>query len=345
MKIEILAPAGSGESLIAGVRSGANAVYLGGKLFSARRNAGNFNDEELENAIKYCHERNVKVYLTINTAIFDSEMKTAVDFVGKTLSFGIDALIISDLGLINAVKNTYKNAVLHASTQMSVCTSYGAKYLEKLGFCRMVLPREMTKNEIKDISEKTELETEVFVHGALCMCLSGQCRLSAVIGSRSGNRGLCAQPCRLPFSAKANGSADLSLKDLSLIEKIDELCELGVSSLKIEGRMKRPEYVAAAVSDCKKSLENTYTEKDKKELMNVFSRSGFTSGYLKTNSVKICSVSAVKKMFWEHHHNCSNLLKNFTKKKIKTLQSILNSSAKTVKMPFYMPTHSAKKSV
>lgn len=279
MKIEILAPAGSGESLIAGVRSGANAVYLGGKLFSARRNAGNFNDEELENAIKYCHERNVKVYLTINTAIFDSEMKTAVDFVGKALSFGIDALIISDLGLINAVKNTYKNAVLHASTQMSVCTSYGAKYLEKLGFCRMVLPREMTKNEIKDISEKTELETEVFVHGALCMCLSGQCRLSAVIGSRSGNRGLCAQPCRLPFSAKANGSADLSLKDLSLIEKIDELCELGVSSLKIEGRMKRPEYVAVAVSDCKKSLENTYTEKDKKELMNVFSRSGFTSGY------------------------------------------------------------------
>lgn len=280
MKPEILAPAGSMEALIAGVRTGADAVYLGGKLFSARRSAGNFSDEELQEAVRCCHARGVKVHLAINTAVKDSEMAEAAAFAARALKTGVDALIIADPGLIEVIRKTCPDAVLHASTQMNVCTAAGAKKLEALGFSRMVLPREMNKNETEDLKKRTALEIEMFVHGALCMCLSGQCRLSAVIGSRSGNRGACAQPCRLPFSPKGDKKERaLSLKDLSLVEEIGALEKLGINSLKIEGRMKRPEYVAAAVTACKNAEAGQSTPEELRRLAAVFSRSGFTQDY------------------------------------------------------------------
>lgn len=281
MKFEILAPAGSQESLVAGVRCGANAVYLGGKVLNARRNAGNFNDEELEHAVKYCHARNVKVYLTLNTLCSDEEMTEAYELVKHALFSGVDAFIVQDMGTAKMIRDCFPQAKIHASTQMSVMTPEGISALKELGFSRAVLPREMTKSEIAEIRESTDLELEMFVHGALCMSVSGQCYLSAMIGQRSGNRGLCAQPCRLPFSADNSGSFDLSLKDLSLIRQLSELDGLGVLSLKIEGRMKRPEYIAAAVSAIKKAINGDYSVKDEIMLKSIFSRSGFTQGYFK----------------------------------------------------------------
>ena len=277
--MEILAPAGSFESVVAGVRCGANAVYLGAKNFNARRNADNFDDYELKKAVEYCHQRGVKVYQTLNILVSDSEMKLAYETVDRSLSVGIDAFIVQDLGLAKMIKEHFPTARLHASTQCSVNTPQGFKALEKLGFKRAVLPREMSIDEIKEIRSSTDMELEMFVHGALCMCVSGQCYLSAMLGSRSGNRGLCAQPCRLRFSADSSNSHDLSLKDLSLVEHLDEIKALGIASLKIEGRMKRPEYVAAAVTACKKALENTYDKNDSIVLKSVFSRTGFTDGY------------------------------------------------------------------
>ncbi len=279
MKFEILAPAGSQESLIAGVRCGADAVYLGGKVLNARRNAGNFNDEELENAVAYCHQRGVKVYLTMNTLCRDSEMEDAYRLVKKALSYGVDAFIVQDIGVIRMIKACFPNAKLHGSTQMSIITPEGVHALKDLGLSRAVLPREMTAEEIAEIRRKTDLELEMFIHGALCMSVSGQCYLSSVIGQRSGNRGLCAQPCRLSFSADNSKSFDLSLKDLSLIRQLSEIEKLGVISLKIEGRMKRPEYIAAAVTAVKKAIHNEYSIKDEIMLKSVFSRSGFTQGY------------------------------------------------------------------
>ncbi|MBR7061231.1 MAG: U32 family peptidase [Eubacterium sp.] len=279
MNIEILAPCGSRESVFAAVRCGANAVYLGMKDFNARRNADNFDDEQLKEVITYCHARNVKVYITVNTLVSDGEMKTAYKTVETAMRCGADAFIVQDLGLASLIRRSFPEARLHASTQCSVSTPDGFNKLEELGFCRAVLPREMSLEEIRDIRKKTDLELEIFVHGALCMCVSGQCYLSSVLGQRSGNRGLCAQPCRLSFSADNSKSYDLSLKDLSLISHIGEIESAGVISLKIEGRMKRPEYVAAAVTACKKALEGNYSPKQENLLKNVFSRSGFTDGY------------------------------------------------------------------
>lgn len=283
MKFEILAPAGGMESLIAGVRSGANAVYLGGKLFNARRNAGNFDDNELKKAVEYCHQRGVKVYLTLNILVSDNEFEDAYNTVKTALSAGVDGFIIQDIGVAKMIREHFPQAKLHASTQMSIMTPQGVKFAEDAGFSRVVLPREMSLDEIKDIRENTNLELELFVHGALCMCVSGQCYLSSVIGSRSGNRGLCAQPCRLPFSAKGDKNEyALSLKDLSLIEHLKEMD--GITSLKIEGRMKRPEYVSAAVTAIKKAVDGTIADSDTKNLQSVFSRSGFTDGYF-TNTL------------------------------------------------------------
>ncbi len=266
-------------SLIAGVRSGANAVYLGGKLFNARRNAGNFNDEELKTAVEYCHARGVRVYLTLNILVSDGEMKEAYDLVKSALEAGVDAFIVQDIGVAKMIRDHFPTARLHASTQMSIMTPAGVKYAESLGFSRVVLPREMSLGEIREIRKSTDIELEIFVHGALCMCVSGQCYLSSMLGSRSGNRGLCAQPCRLPFTARGNkNDAALSLKDLSLIDDLDKLD--GITSLKIEGRMKRPEYVSAAVTAVKKAVDGTLTDADRKDLRSVFSRSGFTDGYL-----------------------------------------------------------------
>lgn len=280
MKFEILAPAGSMESLVAGVRSGANAVYLGGKMFNARRNAGNFDNDELKTAVEYCHRRGVKVYLTLNIVVSDEEFEGAYDTVKYALSVGVDAFIVQDIGLAKMIKEHFPQAKLHGSTQMSIMTPAGVKYAESLGFSRVVLAREMSLEEIREIRKSTDLELEIFVHGALCMCVSGQCYLSSMLGSRSGNRGLCAQPCRLPFTARGDKKeCALSLKDLSIIEHLEELD--GITSLKIEGRMKRPEYVSAAVTAVKKAMNGIYTGTDSFNLRSVFSRSGFTDGYLK----------------------------------------------------------------
>lgn len=280
-KLEILAPAGGKEALIAAVRSGTNAVYLGAKDLNARRNASNFSDEELKEVVTYCHARDVKVYITLNTLISDDEIDKAISVIKCGCAIGADAFIIQDLGLYSLIKETAPDMPIHASTQMSIQTIYGVDVLNSMGFSRVILPREMSLKEITTICKNTPLEVEVFVHGALCMCVSGQCYLSAMLGSRSGNRGLCAQPCRLPFAMEGGNGHDLSLKDLSIIDDIPTLANAGVTSFKIEGRMKRPEYVAACVTACKESIANDgkIDNKLKKDLKAVFSRSGFTKGY------------------------------------------------------------------
>lgn len=273
---EILAPAGSGESLIAAVRCGADAVYLGGKSLNARRSATGFDGEGLREAVRYCHGRGVKVYLALNTIAFDSERDELRDAVRAACGAGVDALIVQDLAAARLARECAPSLALHASTQMGVHSAEGARMLGELGFSRVVLARELSRGEIEDIRANTLLELEMFVHGALCMCHSGQCYFSAMLGGRSGNRGLCAQPCRLPFSS-AKREYSLSLRDLSLIPQIGDIASLGVCSLKIEGRMKRPEYVAAAVTACRCALAGE--EPDYSALGAVFSRSGFTSGY------------------------------------------------------------------
>ncbi|MBR3971436.1 MAG: U32 family peptidase, partial [Ruminococcus sp.] len=280
-KIEILAPAGSQESLIAAVRSGADAVYLGAKDFSARASAQNFSKDELKEAIAYCRVRGVKTYLTVNTLMFDEEIEKAVNLITDAYLSGIDAVITQDIGLARILRKHLPDLRLHGSTQMSVHTPSGAKALYEMGFSRVVLSRELSFEEIKEIRNACDIELEVFVHGALCMSVSGQCYFSSMLGGRSGNRGMCAQPCRLPFCLKGGSDHALSLKDNSLIEYIKDLEEIGVHSAKIEGRMKRPEYVAAATSACREKRDTgVLCEETARRLESVFSRTGFTDGYL-----------------------------------------------------------------
>lgn len=280
---EILAPAGNTEMLYAAVRSGADAVYLGCKSFSARRNAENFSEEELAEAIKYCHIRGVRVYLTLNTLIKDGELSSAVALARNAYNCGTDGIIVQDLGLAEILHRQIPDFPLHASTQMSVLSPATLPILSSLGFTQVVAAREMSKTELEALcreAKKHNITVEAFVHGALCMSVSGQCLLSAFLGSRSGNRGLCAGPCRLPFKVSGGTGYDLSLKDLSLTEHLRELYSIGVRSFKIEGRMKRPEYVAAATSACSRALKSGYVDEELAEaLKNVFSRSGFTDGY------------------------------------------------------------------
>ncbi len=279
--VEVLAPAGTYEAVEAAVRCGADAVYLGGKVLNARRNAGNFSLEELKSATEYCHVRGTKVYLTLNTLASDAELKNEVQCaVRDACEAGVDALIIQDMGVFRLAKMCAPTMPLHASTQMSVHTLAGVKQLAEMGFSRAVLARELSLDEIEYIVKNSPIDIEVFVHGALCMCVSGQCLMSAMLGSRSANRGLCAQPCRLPFAAPDGTGNDLSLKDLSAIDYLENLREIGVKSFKIEGRMKRPEYVAAAVTACRKALKKENDEVLRDQLRGVFSRSGFTHGYL-----------------------------------------------------------------
>lgn len=282
-RFEVLSPVGNGEMLVAACRAGADAVYLGAKEFSARRNAENFDDDALKEAVKYCHIRGVKVYLTLNIQIKDSELASAVDLARRAYNYGIDGVIIADLGLAAVLHKSIPALPLHASTQMTVHTPAALEILKNAGFTRVVAAREMSREELRELCKKAkefDIEVEVFVHGALCMSVSGQCLLSAFLGSRSGNRGLCAGPCRLPFAAKGGTGYDLSLKDLSLLPHIKELCDMGVASFKIEGRMKRPEYVAAATAACRFSVAGGYVPtEDFDTLKNVFSRSGFTDGY------------------------------------------------------------------
>lgn len=278
--IEILAPAGAADSLSAAVRCGADAVYLGSQLLNARRNATNFSFDELRDAVSYCHTRNVKVYIVLNTIVSDDEFNNALSVIECGCAIGADAFIIQDLGVAWLVKSASPSMPIFASTQMSVQTSFGVDLLHSIGFSRAILPREMSMSEIETICKSSPIELEVFVHGALCMSISGQCYMSAMLGGRSGNRGLCAQPCRLPFGVEGGTGFDLSLKDLSIIEDIPRLVKAGITSFKIEGRMKRPEYVAAAVTACKQSLDGKIDESLKNDLRAVFSRSGFTRGYL-----------------------------------------------------------------
>ncbi|MDE5835303.1 MAG: U32 family peptidase, partial [Ruminococcus sp.] len=246
--MEILAPAGSMETLCTALRSGADAVYIGGKRFSARNSATNFDDNEIVKAVRECHRYGAKIYLAVNTIISDEEAEDFCEYIKFSANAGVDAYIIQDWGGAELIKKCVPDAVLHASTQMSVHTAEGADFLRSLGWTRVVPARELDKKTIEKI-HSTGIETEIFVHGALCMSVSGQCYMSAMMGSRSANRGCCGQACRLPFSSSGNRNfSALSLKDLSLIPEISQLSEIA-DSLKIEGRMKRPEYVASAVHE------------------------------------------------------------------------------------------------
>lgn len=275
--IEILAPCGGEDSLPAALNSGADAVYLGASSFSARRNAGNFDSGQLRSAVRECHRCGVKVYVTLNTLVFDDELDRFTATVRDIADAGADAVIVQDPGAAQLIKRTAPQIRLHASTQMTVTSASGAEFARKNGFSRVVLAREMSLDEIARVTRNVDIETEVFVHGALCVCVSGQCLMSAMLGGRSGNRGLCAQPCRLDFTLGERHNV-LSLKDLSVIDRLPELEKIGVTSAKIEGRMKRPEYVAAAVTACRDVLDGRKPDLD--GLRAVFSRSGFTGAYL-----------------------------------------------------------------
>ena len=277
---ELLAPAGSFECLIAAVSGGADAVYLGGKRFGARAYAKNFDLEEMSRAVAYCHLHGVKLYVTVNVLFDDSELAELVEYVAQLYRIGVDAVIIADLGAIAEIKKYVPNMELHASTQMSVHNTYGADAAFKLGCTRAVLARELSLDDIRKITAECKAEIEVFLHGALCVCHSGQCLFSSMVGGRSGNRGECAQPCRLPYNG---GKYPLSLKDLSLADHVRELVDSGVSSLKIEGRMKSADYVYTVVSTYRKLLDQMRgaTPGENEKLRRAFSRDGFTDGYFK----------------------------------------------------------------
>ncbi|MDE7289817.1 MAG: U32 family peptidase [Oscillospiraceae bacterium] len=276
-KPELLAPAGSMESVLAAVRCGADAVYAGGERFSARANAANFPDAELEKAVRYCHLHGVKLYRALNTIVVGSEISDFIEAAKRSAEIGVDGLIVQDLGAARLLRQVLPDMRLNASTQMTIHTPEGALLAAELGFSRVVAARELTVEQLQRLTE-TGIEIEAFIHGALCMSVSGQCFMSALIGSRSANRGMCAQACRLPFGAVKGERYDLSLKDLCGIPYINKLTEIGVASLKIEGRMKRAEYVAAAVTACRAALDGK--EPDLETLQAVFSRSGFTDGYI-----------------------------------------------------------------
>lgn len=280
-KPELLAPAGSFESVLAAVRCGADAVYAGGERFSARANAANFSDGELKKAADYCHLHGVKLYRAMNTLVFADEMEDFLAAAKYSAEIGVDGLILQDIGAARLIREMLPEMKLNASTQMTIHTPEGARLAAEMGFSRVVAARELSESQIKKLIE-TGIEIEVFIHGALCMSVSGQCYMSALIGSRSANRGMCAQACRLPFNAVDGGERyDLSLKDLCGIPHIKALADMGAASFKIEGRMKRAEYVAAAVTACRAALDGK--EPDLDTLRAVFSRSGFTDGYLTGN--------------------------------------------------------------
>ena len=288
-KIELLAPVGSMESLHAAIENGADAVYLGGTLFNARASATNFDNEQLKEAVKTAHLKGVKVYVTANILVDDSEMKEVLDYVKYLYDIDVDAIIIQDLGLLNLVRKLFPLLPVHASTQMTINNEYGAKLLEDEGVKRIVLARETPISEIKSIKNNTNIELEGFIHGALCVSYSGQCLMSSLIGGRSGNRGTCAQPCRMAYSiVDENGKLVpnwdkkyvLSPKDLNMIDNIPETLEAGITSLKIEGRLKKPEYVATIVKNYRSVLNAgnaSISDDDRKDIAQMFNR-GFTKG-------------------------------------------------------------------
>ena len=275
--LRLLAPVGSPETLESALKAGADAVYLGGRMYNARMNAKNFCTEDLKKAAYRCHENGSKIYVTLNTLIFDKNINDAVKYAEELYLLGVDAVITADIGLSRLIKENIPHLELHGSTQMTGHNFAAAKYLADMGFSRMVCAREMSGRDIDFLVKESPIEIEMFVHGAMCVSQSGQCLMSSFIGGRSGNRGECAQPCRLPY----NNGYPLSLKDMCLAQHMKEITKVGVASLKIEGRMKSPSYVYSVVNTYRRLLDENRdaTEKEISHLASVFSRSGFSDGY------------------------------------------------------------------
>lgn len=296
-KVEVLAPAGSMESFYAAINKGADAIYLGGNKFSARAYASNFDNDNMIKAIDYAHSYNIKVYVTLNTILKENEIEEAVKYVGFLYEIGVDALIIQDVGLLKRIREEFKDFELHASTQLTVHNGEAALYFKDKGFHRIVLSRELSLDEIRYISKDLAIETEMFVHGALCISYSGQCLMSSIIGGRSGNRGRCAQPCRMEYTLKGEKTGEkrgylLSPKDMCTIEDVNEVINTGTYSLKIEGRMKRAEYVAGVVDNYRKAVDKALfnskydSQAGKRQLLQLFNRSGFTKAFLQKDTGK-----------------------------------------------------------
>lgn len=313
-KPELLIPAGGIPQLIAAVENGADAVYLGGNAFNARISADNFDMADMERAVDFCHLRGVKVYVTLNTLMRDDQLEPALNYAKNLYKIGVDAVIIQDLGLGQLIRETMPNFEMHLSTQGTIFGVGGADMAKSLGYSRVVLAREMSLEKIKNVCEKSQIETEVFVHGALCFCFSGQCQLSKTFGGRSGNQGVCAQPCRLPYKLVGRNDTKeekiplgdknpknfrtdfekkhhLSPKDLSLIDHLDELIKIGVNSLKVEGRLKSPEYVATVTRIYRKYIDEfckngsyQISADDRQDLLQIFNRGNFTDAYLRGES-------------------------------------------------------------
>ena len=305
-KVEILAPAGNMECFMAAMNAGADAVYMAGKSFGARASADNFTEEEFIWALRYAHIHGRKIYLTLNTLIKEREWNKIYSFLKPLYEEGLDGVIIQDYGLIDYLSLCFPKLELHASTQMTITDYRSARLLKSKGICRVVPARELSLEEIKELKEKTGLDIETFVHGALCYSYSGQCLFSSFLGGRSGNRGRCAGPCRLPYSVStANGFVSskeqypISLKDLCTIEHVGELIEAGINSFKIEGRMKSAEYVAGVTAIYRKYVDAYYdglsvkvSDTDKKILSNLYLRTSLGTGYYyKHNDAAMISIS------------------------------------------------------
>ena len=308
---EILAPCGSIDVFYAAVNAGCDAVYLSGKAFGARAYATNFTQEEIITALEYAHVRGVKVYLTVNTLYMNDETDSLVSFLKPLYLEGLDAVIVQDMGAFYVIKDEFPDLPIHASTQMNICSFKGAEMLRNMGATRVVPARELTVPEIKEIKENVDIEVECFVHGAMCFCYSGRCLLSSFRGGRSGNRGRCAQPCRMKYDA----GYSLSMKDMCTVTEIPKLIDVGIHSFKIEGRMKNEYYVASAV-DAYKTLSDDYCSghfsmdkalKYKSRLMDVFNRGGFSNGYYSCHDDP--SLIFTEEMIWKSVlRNLSSLL-------------------------------------
>ncbi|MCD7836757.1 MAG: U32 family peptidase [Lachnospiraceae bacterium] len=297
--VELLAPAGNIKAFIGAVHAGADALYLGGSRFGARAYAENFTEDEIVWCIRYAHLFGRKVYLTVNTLVKEAEFNDIFDFIRPFYEAGLDGVIVQDIGVLGFIRDNFPELKLHASTQMSITGVYGAMLVKKLGVSRVVPARELSLREIMLIRDKTGLEIESFIHGAMCYCYSGQCLFSSILGARSGNRGRCAQPCRLPYEVtlgdrKSKACYPLSLKDMCMLEKLPDLIEAGISSFKIEGRMKKPEYAAGVTAIYRKYIDmyladraayKSHTKKwnvtsdDLESLSKIYIRSGMQSGY------------------------------------------------------------------
>ena len=293
--IELLAPAGNFDALKAAVNAGADAIYLAGENFGARAYAQNFSRENLIDAVKFAHLRGVKIHVTANTILSDDELENFADFIKFLKKIHVDAILVQDLGAAKIIQEIAPEIPLHASTQMTIHNLDGVKFLEKIGFSRVVLSRELSLKEIENISKNSSIETEIFIHGAICVCYSGQCLMSSLIGGRSGNRGKCAQPCRLPYKLvdaegknfldNSIGDFILSPKDFNTLDILPQILQTGVTSLKIEGRMKRPEYVATVVKIYRDAIDGKISPNSQKNLAQIFNRD-FTTAYLEKNPGK-----------------------------------------------------------